>query len=62
MTIEDLARERHYETGIEVCPGCENHCTVKTFRFGDGKNYYSGNQCERIYSSSSAASRWCRRR
>ena len=55
MTIEDLARERHYETGIEVCPGCENHCTVKTFRFGDGKNYYSGNQCERIYSSSHEA-------
>ncbi|MBR1549871.1 MAG: 2-hydroxyacyl-CoA dehydratase [Bacteroidales bacterium] len=55
MTLEELAREREYETGIEVCPGCENHCTVKTFRFGGGKNYYSGNQCERVYSSSHEA-------
>lgn len=51
MTIEDLAREREYETGIETCPGCDNHCTVKTFRFANGRTFHSGNQCERIYSS-----------
>ena len=52
MNLEELTRGNSYEAGVEVCPGCENHCTVKTFRFANGKTFYSGNQCERVYSSS----------
>ena len=52
MNLENITKGTSYESGIEVCPGCENHCTVKVFRFGNGKSFYSGNQCERVYSSS----------
>lgn len=52
MNLSDLTKGNSYEAGIEVCPGCENHCTVKSFLFANGKTFYSGNQCERVYSSS----------
>ena len=52
MNLEELTKGNSYQAGIEVCPGCENHCTVKSFLFANGKTFYSGNQCERVYSSS----------
>lgn len=54
-SLDNIIKNNHYESGIEVCPGCENHCTVKTFRFDGGRTFHSGNQCERIYSSASNA-------
>ena len=30
-----------------VCNGCTNHCRLTVNRFGDGKPYISGNQCEK---------------
>ncbi len=48
-SLDTILKNNSYDSGIEVCPGCENHCTVKTFRFGNGRAFYSGNQCERIY-------------
>ena len=30
-----------------TCKGCTNHCRLTVNRFGDGKKYISGNQCER---------------
>ena len=57
MELKKMVEGGSYESGIEVCGGCENHCTVKTFRFANGKTFYSGNQCEKIYSSDNAASR-----
>ncbi len=30
-----------------VCKGCTNHCRLTVNRFGDGKPYISGNQCEK---------------
>ena len=50
-SLDKIIKNNHYESGIEVCPGCENHCTVKTFRFDGGRTFHSGNQCERIYGS-----------
>lgn len=52
MNLENMVTGNSYRSGIEVCPGCENHCTVKSFRFENGKIFYSGNQCERVYSAS----------
>ncbi|MCR5064237.1 MAG: acyl-CoA dehydratase activase-related protein [Bacteroidales bacterium] len=52
MLLSDIIKGNSYEAGIEVCPGCDNHCTVKSFLFANGKTFYSGNQCERVYSSS----------
>ncbi len=53
MTLDSITKANSYTSDIEVCPGCENHCTVKVFHFQNGKSFYSGNQCEKIYSSSS---------
>lgn len=52
MLLSDIIKGNSYEAGIEVCPGCDNHCTVKSFLFANGKTFYSGNQCERVYGSS----------
>lgn len=30
-----------------VCGGCTNHCHLTVNKFGDGKQFISGNQCER---------------
>ena len=49
--LEDLLDAQHYKSGIEVCSGCENHCTVKVFRFQNGRSFYSGNNCEKVYSN-----------
>ena len=54
-SLDKIIKNNHYESGIEVCPGCENHCTVKTFRFDGGRTFHSGNQCERIYGSDAEA-------
>ena len=48
-TLDILAQPGTYTAGIEICPGCDNHCAVKTFDFGGGRTFHSGNQCERIY-------------
>lgn len=53
MKINDILKEsRNYNSELEVCLGCENHCTVRAFKFSNGKTFYSGNNCERIYSNS----------
>lgn len=51
-TIESILQNKSFSSNTEVCPGCENHCTVRTFSFGNGQRYFSGNQCEKVYSNS----------
>ena len=50
-TLADLVKANEYESDFETCSGCENHCMVKVFRFGNGNVYYSGNNCEKVYSN-----------
>ncbi len=50
-TLTDLISANHYESEFETCCGCENHCTVKLFHFPNGNTYFSGNNCEKIYSN-----------
>ncbi len=54
-TLDNILTGNDFTTKTEVCPGCENHCTVKLFSFANGKQYHSGNQCEKIYSNSTKA-------
>lgn len=49
--LTDLIQANSYTSEFEVCPGCENHCTVKLFHFPNGNTFYSGNNCEKIYSN-----------
>ena len=55
MNLSEIISADNYESSFETCPGCENHCTVKCFRFANGRMFYSGNQCEKVYSSSADA-------
>ena len=53
-TLNDLLLGREYTTTTEVCPGCENRCTVKRFLFANGQSFHAGNQCEKIFSNHTA--------
>ncbi len=55
--LDDLLNGNGYTTTTEVCPGCENHCTVKRYLFDNGQTYHSGNQCEKIYSNTKLSAR-----
>ena len=53
----DLAEaivERVCEKRKLVCHGCVNRCTVTRMKFENGRTFYSGNRCERIFSNSGA--------
>ena len=53
QTLNDLIKVNDYTSEYEVCPGCENHCTVKLFHFQNGNTFFSGNNCEKIYANAS---------
>ncbi|MBR5028302.1 MAG: 2-hydroxyglutaryl-CoA dehydratase, partial [Bacteroidales bacterium] len=57
ITLDQLVESREYSSHFEVCPGCENKCTVKIFQFANGNKFFSGNNCEKIYSNKSESSR-----
>ncbi len=50
--LSDILSSRDFTTQTQVCPGCQNHCMVKEYTFSGGRRFYSGNNCEKVYSSS----------
>ena len=57
QTLNDILNSNQYSSTYETCPGCENHCTVRLFHFANGNTFYSGNNCEKIYSNRTDSSR-----
>lgn len=53
MTLDNIIHSNSYESDFEICQGCDNHCTVKAFHFQNGNTFYSGNNCEKVYSNHS---------
>ena len=51
MHLEELLQSDHFEEKEEICPGCQNHCQVRVYSFANGRQYVSGNNCERVYSN-----------
>ena len=51
MKLNELIEANHFEEREEVCPGCQNKCQVRCYTFGNGRTYFSGNNCERVYSN-----------
>ncbi|MFW3145220.1 MAG: acyl-CoA dehydratase activase-related protein [Thermoplasmatota archaeon] len=39
------------------CGGCRNSCTVTQFTFGNGKLFYTGNKCEKIFNNAGTGTR-----
>ena len=56
-TIDQLVKIKSYETVTEQCPGCVNHCSVRIFKFDNGRCFHTGNQCERLYSNHTESER-----
>jgi len=51
LTLEDLLSIQQFENKQQICPGCPNHCTVLEYHFSNGQTFYSGNNCEKIYTN-----------
>ena len=57
MKLGSLISGSSYESREERCVGCDNRCNVRIFRFKNGEEYASGNNCEKVYSSHSVVGR-----
>ena len=47
MLSLDKILELHYETSMARCKGCTNNCVLTVNRFDGGRQFISGNRCER---------------
>jgi len=56
-SLTQLINANTYEAEFKICPGCDNHCTVKLFHFQNGNTFASGNNCEKVYSNRSESER-----
>lgn len=51
MRLNELLQSNDYTEKEELCPGCQNHCQVRVYSFSNGRQYVSGNNCEKVYSN-----------
>ena len=51
LTMDELLSIEQFETQPQTCTGCSNHCTVIQYQFSNGRSYYSGNNCEKVFSN-----------
>ena len=51
QTLSGILASKDFTTRTQVCPGCQNHCVVKEYTFPGDRHFYSGNNCEKVYSS-----------
>ena len=47
MLTEKQIKALEFETSMTKCKGCTNHCRLTINRFTGGRQYISGNRCER---------------
>ncbi len=55
--LNDLTNFKGYTSEPFHCVGCENNCRVLKNKFSNGKIYYSGNKCEKVYTNKGEESR-----
>lgn len=51
VLLEKMLQQKEYSTELMRCAGCENNCQIMKNVFSNGKIYYSGNKCEKIYTN-----------
>lgn len=56
VSLSDLSSKAVCSTRELHCKGCENRCLVTSYTFGNGRRYYSGNRCERVFSNGETVS------
>ena len=50
-TLDGLLGKAAFSTRELHCKGCENRCRVTAYTFDNGRRYYSGNRCERVFTN-----------
>lgn len=51
VSLEEMLSEAAYTSDTLHCHGCENQCAITRYRFGNGNSYFSGNRCEKVFTS-----------
>lgn len=51
VDLAELVSIQDYKTEPFRCVGCENNCQILKNIFSNGKIYYSGNKCEKVYTN-----------
>lgn len=51
VSLDDILGKAEYTSKLLHCKGCENQCLVSRYHFFSGKDYYSGNRCERVFTN-----------
>lgn len=51
MSLEQMLSKAAYTASTLHCHGCENQCAITRYRFGNGNSYFSGNRCEKVFTS-----------
>ena len=57
VPLESLCQLKEYTTQPFRCTGCENNCRIMKNVFANGKVFYSGNKCEKVYTNKGEKSR-----
>ncbi len=55
--LNDLLTKAEFTSKNVYCRGCDNQCLVTTYKFENGKTYFSGNRCEKVFVNGTAAKR-----
>ena len=51
ISLHDMLAKALYTSRHLHCKGCDNQCLVVRYVFDNGKSYYSGNRCERVFTN-----------
>lgn len=57
LNLDSLINSTTYTIKQLTCKGCENSCLVSAYKFQNNNTYYSGNRCEKIFTSSGKANK-----
>lgn len=49
--FDNLSVAQAYTRKKSICRGCENFCTVTQLKYGQGRVFYTGNKCEKVFSN-----------
>ena len=51
LPLDEVIAKAHYTSTTLHCTGCDNRCLVVRYLFDNGKSYFSGNRCEKIFTN-----------
>lgn len=51
LSLSEMISKALYTSKHLHCKGCDNQCLVVKYIFENGKSYYSGNRCEKVFTN-----------